>query len=468
MLAGGVTHTSQLVIVAVVGVALLLFLIIQRRMHAFVALLLVSVLIGLGAQLPNIDPDKVIKAMQSGMGGTLGFVAVVVGLGAMFGELLEVSGGAEVLARGLLNAFGEKRAPWALGVAGFLVSIPVFFDVGFVILVPILYGLAHRSKKPLMLFAIPLLAGLVVTHSFIPPTPGPIGVASILKADLGHVILFGAIAGVPCMLLSGPIFAMWMAGRVPGKIPEGFDVQPPESEKELPSFKTIAGLIALPIVLILANTATKAAVTDEAVEQLGQGQALGYLRNTLVLIGHPFIALLLTTLLCFRLLGTSRGLSREQVSQIATKALEPAGIIILVTGAGGVLKQVMIDTQVGKAIADELVGFGLTPIVLAFVVAWVVRVMQGSATVAMLTAAGLVVPLIEPSNPSEAMRALLVIPIAAGATSMSHVNDSGFWLVNRYLGLSVVDTLRTWSALTTIVSVVGLLMALGLGLFIVH
>ncbi len=460
------THTSQLVVVAVVGVALLLFLIIERRLHAFVALLLVSVLIGLGAQLPNVDPDKVLSAMQSGMGGTLGFVAIVVGLGAMFGQLLEVSGGAEVLAQGLLTKFGEERAPWALGAAGFLISIPVFFDVGFVILAPLLYGLAHRSKKPLMLFAVPVLAGLVVTHAFIPPTPGPIGVAAILKADLGQVILFGAIAGLPCMLLAGPIFGGWIAKRVPGEIPRGFDVAPEASDKELPSFAVVTGLIALPMVLILANTASHAILSDEALTAMGDGGGLRTLRSALGLLGHPFIALLLTTLVCFRVLGTARGFSREEVSQIATKALEPAGIIILVTGAGGVLKQVMIDTHVGKALADELVGLGFAPIVLAFVIAWAVRVMQGSATVAMLTAAGLVVPLIEPGNPSDAMRALLVLPVAAGATSMSHVNDSGFWLVNRYLGLSVGDTLKTWTALTTIVSLVGLSVALLLSAFI--
>ena len=317
-----------------------------------------------------------------------------------------------------------------------------------------------------MLFAVPLLAGLVVTHSFIPPTPGPIGVASILKADLGYVILFGAIAGLPCMLLAGPVFGEWIAQRVPGRIPEAFDAAAPPSDKQLPSFAVITALISLPIVLILANTASHAILSDEVLASMGDHRGLRALRSTLGLVGHPFIALLLTTLLCFRVLGTSQGFSREEVSQLATKSLEPAGIIILVTGAGGVLKQVMIDTDVGRVIAEELVGLGFAPIVLAFSIAWVVRVMQGSATVAMLTAAGLVVPLIEPGNPSEAMRALLVVPVAAGATSMSHVNDSGFWLVNRYLGLSVVDTLKTWTALTTIVSVIGLMVALILSLFI--
>jgi Gnt-I system low-affinity gluconate transporter len=454
------------VIVAALGVVLLLFLIIQRKLHAFVALLLVSVLIGLGAQLPHVNPEKVLKAMQDGMGGTLGFVAVVVGLGAMFGRLLEVSGGAEVLAQGLLGRFGEKRAPTALGVAGFLVSIPVFFDVAFVILAPILYGLAEKSGKPLMRFAIPLLAGMVVSHSFVPPTPGPIGVAAILGADLGYVILFGIVVGVPCMALAGPVFARFVADRVPGKVPElgtPSELRPAGSP---PSFGLIAGLIGLPIGLILANTATAAVLTEARVSASPSAGTLATLRDVAALFGHPFVALLITTLLCFHLLGTRRGLSRQEVSDVATRALEPAGIIILVTGAGGVLKQVMIETNVGKVIADQLSGLGVAPVLLAFALALVVRVMQGSATVAMLTAAGLVVPLIEPTEPSSAMRALLVVPIAAGATCLSHVNDSGFWLVSRYLGLSVQDTLRTWSALTTVVAVTGLACALVLSLFI--
>ncbi len=469
---GGAPHDAAvadpvlLTVVASAGLVLLLFLIIGKRMHAFVALLLVSLLIGLAAQWPRFEPDLVLRAMQEGMGGTLGFVAVVVGLGAIFGRLLEVSGGARVLADGLLASFRMERAGWALGIAGFLISIPVFFDVALVVLVPMLYGLARRSGAPLMRFALPLLAGMVVTHAFVPPTPGPIGVAAIVNAELGLVIVFGIVAGLPGMMLAGPLLAKVIDDRIPGRLPEtvtslegGAPPMPREpagvAEPERPpSFGLVLGLLASPIFLILSSTLAHA--------WFG-GSEGGKFLGLLALVGHPFVALMITTLVSFRVLGARRGLSAEQVRDLATGALEPAGIIILVTGAGGVLKQVMIQSQVGSVLADQLSALGVAPLLLAFLLAWVVRVMQGSATVAMLTAAGLIVPLIEPLSPSEVTRALVVISIASGATCTSHVNDSGFWLVSRYLGLTTHETLRSWTLMTTLVGLVGLVVVLLLG-----
>lgn len=450
------SSTVQLAGVALLGIVLLLVLIVRQRLPPFVALLSVSLLIGLGAQWPHLDPARVLKAMQDGMGGTLGFVAVVVGLGAMLGGLLERSGAAQVLAGGLLRRFGVGRAAWGLGIAGFVVSIPVFFDVAFVVLVPLLYGLSQRSGRALLLFALPLLAGMVVTHSFVPPTPGPIGVASILGADLGVVIGLGLAAGLPSMIIAGPLLTKWLGSRVPGAIPGGLDLNPePPTDVEHaaappPRLELVAGLILLPLVLIVGNT----------VSSVVRGPAPAGQWRLLALLGHPFVALLLSTLLGFWLLGTRRGMTRDEVARVATRALEPAGIIILVTGAGGVLKQVMIDTGVGKVLATHLAGLGISPLLLAFVIAWVVRVMQGSATVAMLTAAGLLVPLLDSVEMTPVLRGLLVVSVAAGATATSHVNDSGFWLVSRYLGLSVTETLKTWTLMTTVVGLVGLAMAL--------
>ncbi len=445
------TNPAQLFVVALFGVALLLFLIIGRKLHAFVALLLVSLVLGLGAQWPDLNPDEVLDSMQRGMGGTLGFVAVVVGLGAMFGQLLDTSGATRVLATGLLRVVGMERAPWALVATGFLISIPVFFDVAFVILVPMLHALSRRTGKPVMGFALPLLAGMVVTHSFVPPTPGPVGVATLLGADLGLVMGFGLLAGGASAIVAGPLFARLIGNRVVGAsaligsgeqstAPVIGDSKPSRIE---PSLGTVLGLMALPMVLIVGNTALGAWVSEP-------GPSLQLLRA----LGHPFVALLLTTLSCFWVLGTRRGSSRAELNQLATRALEPAGIIILVTGAGGVLKQVLVDTGVGKALAEQMLGLGLGPLVMGFLIAWVVRVMQGSATVSMLTAAGLVVPSFG-VDVSDVDRALCVIAIAAGATCTSIVNDSGFWLVSRYLGLSVPQTLRTWSVMTSIVGLVG-------------
>ncbi|GGB38218.1 gluconate transporter [Lentibacillus populi] len=441
-----------LIIVALASIFLLLFLVIRTKLHAFVALLLVSLLVGIAAGMPL---SGVIESIESGMGGTLGFVAVVVGLGAMFGKMLEISGGAERLAQTLINKFGEDKSQWALGITGFIVAIPVFFDVGFIILVPIIYGLAKKTGKSLLYYGIPLLAGLAVTHSFIPPTPGPIAVAKLIHADLGWVILFGAIAGIPSMIIAGPIFGKYIAKKIHADIPDYQKIEEQEFDQELPSFAMIASLIFIPLVLILANTLS-GVILDEG----------NTIRSIFTFLGHPFVALTIATLLTFYFLGVKRGYSRESVQDIATKALEPAGIIILVTGAGGVFKQVLIDSGVGDVIGDMMVGSALPPILLAFLITAFVRIAQGSATVAMVTGAGLMSPLFDTLGLSGPVLGLMVIAIAAGATIASHVNDSGFWLVNRYFGLDVKDTLKSWTIMETLIALVGFAVVFILSLFI--
>ena len=443
---------STLIMVALAGIFLLLFLVIRTKLHAFVALLLVSLLVGIAAGMPL---GEVITSIQNGMGGTLGFVAVVVGLGAMFGKMLEVSGGAERLAATMINKFGEDKAQWALGVTGFIVAIPVFFDVGFIILVPIVYGLARKTGKSLLHYGIPLLAGLAVTHSFIPPTPGPIAVAQLVNAELGWVILFGTIAGIPAMILAGPVFGRYIGKKIHLEIPDYMEIEEREYDKDLPSFGMITSLILIPLVLILLNT-----VSSVLLEEGNMA------RDIFVFLGHPFVALTIATLLTFYLLGTKRGYSRQEVQDIATKALEPAGIIILVTGAGGVFKQVLIDSGVGEVLGDMMGDSALPPIVLAFLIATAVRVAQGSATVAMVTAAGLITPLLELVGMTGPALGLIVIAIASGATVLSHVNDSGFWLVNRYFGMDVKDTLRSWTVMETIIGLTGFTVVLIISFFI--
>ena len=443
---------QMLILVALAGIFLLLFLVIRTKLHAFVALLLVSLIVGILAGMPL---NEVVTSMQNGMGGTLGFVAVVVGLGAMFGQMLEVSGGAERLAQTLVKKFGEDKSQWALGVTGFLVAIPVFFDVGFIILVPIVYGLAKKTGKSLLYYGIPLLAGLAVTHSFIPPTPGPIAVADLIGADLGWVILFGTIAGIPAMIIAGPLFAKYISKKLHVVVPDYMNLEEIEYDKELPSFKLIASLIMIPLVLILLNTVSGVLLEEGDI-----------VRSILTFLGHPFVALTIATILTFVFLGTKRGYSRQEVQDIATKALEPAGIIILVTGAGGVFKQILIDSGVGQVLGDMMAGSALPPILLAFLIAAAVRVAQGSATVSMVTAAGLMAPLIEILGLQGPVLGLLVIAIASGATVLSHVNDSGFWLVGRYFGISVKDTLKSWTVMETLIGLVGVTVALILGVFI--
>ncbi|AKS39581.1 gluconate transporter [Anoxybacillus gonensis] len=433
--------SSSLIFIVIAGISLLLFLIIRSKLHAFVALLLVSLLVGVAAGMPL---KSVIESIQNGMGGTLGFVAVVVGLGAMFGQMLEASGGAERLAQTLMKKFGEDKAQWALGITGFLVAIPVFFDVGFIILVPIVYGLAKKTGRSLLYYGIPLLAGLAVTHSFIPPTPGPIAVANLIGADLGWVILFGFIAGVPAMMVAGPLFGKYIAKKIHASIPSYVEWKEHDNERDLPSFGLIAVIILIPLLLILMNTVSGVVLPEK-----------NMFRSFFTFLGHPFVALTIATLLAFYFLGRKRGFSKQQVQDIATKALEPAGIIILVTGAGGVFKQILVDSGVGKVLADMMATSTLPPIVLAFIIAALVRISQGSATVAMVTSAGLMAPFIETLNLTGPILGLITIAIAAGATILSHVNDSGFWLVNRYFGLEVKDTLKSWTVMETIIAFVG-------------
>lgn len=440
------------IFVTLAGIALLLLLVMRFKLQAFIALLLVSLLVGVAM---NMALQNVLNSIRKGMADTLGFVAIVVGLGAMLGRVLEISGGVERLAQTLLAKFGEEKAQWALSLTGFIVGIPIFFDVGFVILVPIVYGLSRKTKRSLLYYGIPLLAGLAVTHSFVPPTPGPIAVAEILKADLGAVIGFGLLAGIPAAIIGGVVFAKYIAQRIHVNVPEYFQESEVKPQRELPSFAMIASIIFVPLALILANTVSGATLPET-----------NTLRRVLTFLGHPFVALLLATLLAIFLLGVKRGYSREELQDITTKALEPAGLIILVTGAGGVLKQVLIDSGVGEALGKMMATSALPPIVLAFAIAAIIRIAQGSATVAMITAAGLMSPIVTELQMQPIALSLMVIAIASGATILSHVNDSGFWLVNRYFGLSEKDTLRSWTVMETIIALTGFVVVFVLSLFL--
>lgn len=440
-----------LVAVPFLGILLLLLLVIRWRVAAFVALLLVSVFVGLGT---NMSGSEIVTSIRNGMGGTLGFVAVVVGLGAILGQLLEASGGIQCIARAIIGKFGADRAQWGLGATGFIVAIPVFFDVAFIILIPLVYGLAQSTGRSLLYYAVPLLAGLAVTHSFVPPTPGPIAVADLLNADLGWVIIFGALAGIPSMILAGPMFGRYIAQRIHVAVPDSFfeQVETPDSSI---SFSRVSTVILLPLVLIMLSTVTPLLLGNEHI-----------VTRVFAFIGHPFVALLAATVLAMILLAQMDGFSKEDILAIANKGLEPAGIVILITGAGGAFKQLLIDSGVGAALADTMADSRMPMVVLGFLIAALTRIAQGSATVAMITAAGLMAPLTSAQDLSPVMLALLVIAISSGATILSHVNDSGFWLVSRYLAMSEKDTLRSWTVLTTIIALTGLTVTLIVSLFV--
>ncbi len=448
--------TPYLVFIVISAVALLLFMVLQLKISAFISLLITAIYVGIAAGMPL---QGVIGAIQEGMAGTLGFVATVVGLGAIFGQMLESSGGAESLAHYLVKKFGKDNASWAMVVTGFIVAIPVFLDVGFIILVPIVYALSRDTKRSLLYYAIPLLAGLAVTHSFIPPTPGPVAVADIINAQLGWVILMGIILGFPTAVIAGPIWGKYISKKIYLEPP--FEYQKPVKEVDpdnYPPFRMIAIIISIPLLLILVNTFTGLAVSKEVVSK-------SVFTDSLEFIGHPFSALIIATLVASYFLGIKRGMSKQKILDLSTRALGPAGIIILITGAGGVLKQVLVDSGIGQIMAESMARSALPPILLAWILAAVVRVTQGSATVAMITAAGIIAPVINEFGLSDPQRALVVIAIASGATLMSHVNDSGFWLVGKYLGMNEKQTLQSWTVMETIIAFCGLAFTLLASLF---
>lgn len=430
------------------GIALLLLLIVRAKIPAFIALLTASIAVGLLAGMPS---DAILKSMEKGMGGTLGYVATIVGLGAIFGGILEKTNGAQAIAQFLLRLFGTERAPTAMAIAGFVIAIPVFFDVAFIILYPVLAALQRKTGRSMLAFALPLLAGLAVAHAFIPPTPGPIAVANILGADLGSVILVGMVVGLPATIAAGIFFGKYAASKVfvAAKTPP----EASANTTKLPSVSLILGIVFLPIVLILLNTS----VTSGAFFNTSEG-----LKKVAILIGHPFSALLIANVLAWYLLGRGRGFSTAELTDISTRSLQPAGIIILLTGAGGVFKQILMDTGAGEMMAKSAAGAGVPILIFAFGAAAVVRILQGSATVAMATAASILAPLVADAGLSPMRLATLVIAVASGASVMSHVNDSGFWLVKEYLGLTEGQTFRTWTMMTNVLAMTGLAMAAAL------
>ncbi|MFF4285209.1 GntP family permease [Streptomyces sp. NPDC001633] len=459
--------TAGLLTVAALGIVLLLFLIIKVRLQPFVALLAVSTAVGLGAGLSvtelfgTVQKSDAVSLIESGMGGTLGHVAIIIGLGTMLGAVLEVSGGAEVLAARLLHLSGERRAPLAMGLTGLIFGIPVFFDVGIFILAPIVYAAAKRGGKSIVLYCMPLLAGLSMTHAFLPPHPGPVAAAGLLHVDLGWVILMGVVCGIPAVLAAWG-WAAWIGRRIFVPVPQDMVEAAQEAKAALaeeqrkagvtPTEKpvplgTVLAIIGTPLVLILLATFSSIA--------LGPSTA----RSVIEFFGHPFVALTLALLLAYYLLGIRRGWSRKSLEKVSTASLKPVGNILLVVGAGGIFGAVLKGSGIAQALSDTFKGIGLPVIVLAYLISLVLRVAQGSATVAIVTTAGIVWPLIEAGHHSQPFAALVIMAISAGSIFASQVNDGGFWMVSKYFGITERDTLKTWTVLESVLSVAGFAVA---------
>jgi len=481
-----------LMIIAGAGIALLLLLVLKYKFQPFVALMLVSIIVALVA---GVKPSDLVATIEGGMGKTLGHIAIIIALGAMIGRIIELSGGAEALAKTLINRFGNKRTPLALTVAGFMVGIPVFFEVGVIILMPLAYGVARAARKPLLIFALPMCAALLSVHAFLPPHPGAVAAAGQLGADLGRVLMFGLpIVAVLCLI------GYVIAGRMTRKTyPMTDDIRsevygPHISNQDLvdwanndysktadathtghalgleesasslaarlpkapaPGAGIIIALILLPIILILLGTLATTLLPADST-----------LRSILTVLGAPLVALLIDTLLCAWILGSRRGWSRSQVSDVIGSALPGVAMVILIAGAGGVFGKVLVDTGIGAVVSEALRNTGLPVLALGFLLTLLLRAVQGSTTVALVTTAGILSPLIATLNLSANHMALLCLAMGGGGLAMSHINDAGYWMFTKLAGLNVGDGLRTWTFLVTVLGTLGFLMTLLLWPFV--
>ena len=443
--------TTRLVIAAIIGLALLLVLIIKFKVHAMLSILIGAIAIGLIAGMPF---EEIVTAVDDGIGNTLKGIALLVGLGSMFGAILEASGGAQTLAATMVKKFGEEKAAWALGITGLVISIPVFFDAGLIILIPLAFSLAKRTKKSSLFYAIPLLAGLAVGHAFIPPTPGPVLVATMLNVELGWVILVGVCCGFFAMIVAGPVWGAVCGKKYYVPVPDQIANQEDIDESKLPSFASVVTIIMIPLVLIILKSVA------------GVVPALAGVAPLFNFLGQPFAALLIATLAAMFILGTRHGYTMPELEKILTKSLEPTGLILLVTACGGVLRYILQYSGLGEIIGNAVASINLPIVVVAFLVAALVRICVGSATVAMTMAAGIVAAMPEIASLSPMYLACVVAAVAGGATVCSHFNDSGFWLVRSLIGLDEKTTLKTWTIMETLVGGTGFIVALIISFFV--
>ncbi|MFI9511069.1 GntP family permease [Nocardia sp. NPDC052566] len=463
------TSTPGLLLLCGLSIAVLLVAIIKVKLEPFIALLLTGLGLALAAGLPvNKIVGTAIKAgdslLETGFGGILGHIAVIIGLGTVLGAILERSGGADVLTSKLLNVFGQKGAPIAMGLLGLIFGIPVFFDIGIFVLAPLIYVAAKRGGRSLVLYAMPMLAGLSMTHAFLPPHPGPVALGGLLEVSLGWLILMGFVCGIPGFIAAGLVWGTYIGKRVIVEVPEEFLVRKDaEGEgpgtatdpgatrtiaKAPPSVGLIGAIIAIPLVLILGAT-FGTQLLDKSSKLL----------QVLTFLGTPAVALLIAVLIAFYVLGIRRGSSVQELSALTAESLRPVGMLLLVVGAGAFFGKVISATGIGTALANTMSAAGLPVIVLAYIISCGLRIAQGSATVAIVTTGGIVAPLVAGHGYSQMSIALIAMAVAAGSIILSHVNDGGFWIIAKYFNLTVKQTLQTWTVLETVLSVVSFAVA---------
>ncbi len=441
-------HGFFLLVAAASAVATLILLIAVAKLNPFLSLMMVSLALAVATGMPL---QNIVASFETGTGNTLGHIAIVVGLGTMLGKMMAESGASERIAETLIQLFGERRVPWSMMCAALVVGLPVFFEVGFVLLIPIAFTVARRTRTSLILVGLPMLAGLSVVHALVPPHPAAMLAVTIFHADAGRTILYALLIGIPAAAIAGPIYARIIAPRIildaHNPMAEEFVEQDPN--RALPSFAMSISTILLPVLLMLAGSWAGLVTTP------GSGA-----NRALHLLGSADIALLVALLVSFLTLGTMRGFNREQILKFCNECLAPTANITLVIGAGGGFGRILQDSGVSQAIVSVAMHAHVSLLLLGWLVAALIRLATGSSTVALTTAAGILAPILlqSPGVRPE----LLAIATGAGSLIFSHVNDGGFWMVKEYFNMSVADTMKTWSISETLLSVVGLLLTLGL------
>ncbi|MBX9987423.1 GntT/GntP/DsdX family permease [Priestia aryabhattai] len=420
--------TVAAIVIVIVGVSVF-------KWHAFISLTVASLFLAIASEL---SMDKIVAAYETGVGGVLGHLVGILALGTILGKLMADSGAGMQVADYFVRIFGVKRLPWAMLVAGFIIGIPVFFEVGILILLPLVISIHKTTKQNILLIALPVIAGLSIVHGLVPPHPGAMAAISIYGANTGKVLLYALIISIPAAVIAGPVFAKWVHKRV---IPEGEPdlIRITTTSKDLPGTGVSFFVILLPVLLMVLA----------AIAPVINGLPSGVVKFV-ELIGSPLIALLIACFAAFYLLGKRQGMTKDVIKKLTEECLLPVGSIVLIIGAGGGFKQVLIDSGVGTTIGQMSEHLSLSPLVLAFLIAGLIRIATGSATVALTTAAGIVSPIIE--HMSGVNLELLVIVTGAGSLMFSHVNDAGFWMVKEYLGLTVKETFKTWTVLETLLS----------------
>jgi GntP family gluconate:H+ symporter len=439
-------HGSMLLVYAVIAIALLILLITRYKVYPFLVLIIVSLLLGLAVGMPM---DKIVKAFETGNGNTLGHIAIVVGLGTMLGKMMAESGGAERIANTLIGWFGEKYIHWAMMCVAIIVGLPVFFEVGFVLLIPIAFNVAKRTKKSLLLIGLPMVAGLSVVHGLIPPHPAALLAVQAYHADIGRTIMYGLIVGIPTAIVAGPLFALLIHKYI--KLPENnplaaqfVDSRKEGETRELPGFGITLFSILLPVILMLIGSWADLFSAPKT-----------FFNDLLHFVGNSDVALLIAVLFSFWSFGASRGFNREQIQKFCGECLAPIAGITLIVGAGGGFGNVLRESGISQQLVATASAAHLSPLLLGWFVAALIRLATGSATVAMTTACGIVAPIASAAGASVSPE-LLVLATGSGSLIFSHVNDGGFWLIKEYFGMTVGQTFKTWSLCETIISVMGL------------